>query len=175
MRASTARRSSSLLAISIAFAGLDVAPASAVVPPNCTVDAVIAPLGGTQIGAGVFDPTGMSQRVRVRARRAKLRLFLVDATNVGTDAAPFVLDAAIDAPSTAVMISDGSTDATANAQAGVYESAAVAAGVTHRFVIWMRPYTTGPYGDVRSVTLAVVCKGGLSPPDAVIAEIKVRR
>ncbi|MEX0992251.1 MAG: hypothetical protein WD004_08305 [Actinomycetota bacterium] len=164
-----------LLAILVGVAALGPAPAFAVVPPNCGVDATIAPMGGAEIGAGVVDPTGASQRVRVRARRAKLRLFIVDATNTGAEADAFALDATVDAPSTAVMVSDGPTDATSDAQAGVYASAPVAASATHRFVIWMRPFTTGPYGDVRSVTLAVSCKGAASPPDTVIAEIKVRR
>jgi hypothetical protein len=73
------------------------------------------------------------------------------------------------------MVSDGSLDVTGEAMHGTYKSATVPAGSSHSFVIWMRPWRSAPWGDVRSVALTSSCSGSLAPADTVVAQIRVRR
>jgi hypothetical protein len=153
----------------------EVSGSIAVTPTNCTVDAVITPWGKTSVGAEVVDPTGAAQTVTVNARRTTLRLFTVAVANTGAEADTFTLGAVVSAPTTTVMISDGTVDATGEATHGTYVSAAVPAGSTHSFVIWLRPWRSAPWGDVRAVALTTSCSGSPAPADTVVAQIRVRR
>ena len=149
------------------------APASSATPPDCSVDAQIAAMGKVSVGAGIIDASGATQKSRIGAKRGQLRLFFVQVDNTGTQSDPMILGASISAPKTAVMVSDGSVDATRDVLTGTYETGPVAAGTSHNVVIWMRPYATGPT-RLRSVALSAHCKDASSPTDTVIAQIRVR-